>query len=287
METQGLTLDPAELWARYGDALLGFGMKVLGALIVLWIGLMLAGWISRLVRRQVEKNPKIDATLGNFIASIVRYVALAIVFITVLQVFGVQATSLVAVLGAATLAIGLALQGTLGGVAAGFMIILFRPYKIGDFVTLAGESGTVKDVNLFTTVLATVDNVQITIPNGEIWGGTITNFSGYETRRVDQVFGISYEDDMDKALGIVRALIDADPRTLKDPEPFVRVTNLGDFSVDITTRVWVQAADYWDFRFDLLKAVKEAFDREGVSIPYPTSIEYEASLPGSEDDKAA
>ncbi|MEO1474517.1 MAG: mechanosensitive ion channel domain-containing protein, partial [Pseudomonadota bacterium] len=221
------------------------------------------------VRKQALKYETIDDTLGNFFASLVRWAITAAVFIAALQVFGVQATSFVAILGALTLAIGLSLQGALGNIAAGVMIIMFRPYKLGDYIEAAGVAGSVKDINLFRTVLATVDNVQILIPNSQTIDGVIKNYSGYARRRVDIDFGIDYGDNMDKAISIIEAILNADPRIEKTPEPFVRVTNLGASSVDITTRSWVQAADYWDVKFDVLKQVKEQFDAQGISIPYP------------------
>jgi small conductance mechanosensitive channel len=196
-------------------------------------------------------------------------VILIVVFVAVLGIFGIQATSLVAVLGAATLAVGLALQGTLSNLAAGFMLILFRPYKLGHYVDIGGTAGTVKDINLFVTELATGDNVQIIMPNGQAWGSVITNFSHHETRRVDLTFGIDYGDDADKAMQIILDLAAADARVLKEPAPWVRVTNLGDSSVDLTARLWCNAGDYWDIKFEMTKAVKEAFDRGGISIPYP------------------
>ncbi len=243
------------------------------ALVVLVLGWIIAGWISAVVRKRINASKHIDPTLGNFAASVVRWVLLAVVAIAVLGIFGIQATSLVAMLGAATLAIGLALQGTLSDIAAGFMLILFRPYKIGQVVDIGGTTGTVKDLNLFVTELATPDNVQIIVPNGQAWGSVITNFSHHETRRVDLVFGIDYGDSADAAKEIILQQIAADPRALKDPEPWVRVTNLGDSSVDLTTRVWCDAADYWELKFALTQGVKEAFDAKGISIPYPHSVE--------------
>lgn len=243
------------------------------ALVVLILGWMAAGWIAAAVRKRVNANPHIDPTLGNFAASVVRWVLLAVVAIAVLGIFGIQATSLVAMLGAATLAIGLALQGTLSDLAAGFMLILFRPYKLGQFVDIGGTSGTVKDVNLFVTELVTPDNVQIIVPNGQAWGSIITNFSAHDTRRVDLVYGIDYGDDIEKAKSIILRLAGEDTRVLKDPEPWVRVTNLGDSSVDLTTRIWCNAADYWELKFAMTQGVKEAFDAEGISIPYPHSVE--------------
>ena len=266
-------IDFAALWADYGDAVLAFAVQAVGALIVLIIGLRVAGWLGGLVRKIALKQENIDDTLGNFFGSMVRWAVTAAVFIAVLQVFGVPATSFVAVLGALTLAIGLSLQGALGNIASGVMIMIFRPYKLGDYVEAAGAAGTVKDINLFQTVLATPDNVQIMVPNSQAIDGVIKNYSGYPTRRVDVTFGIDYGDDIDKAIGIIKSIVDADKRILRDPEPFAKVVNLGDSSVDIATRNWVNASDYWDVKFDLTKQVKEAFDQQGISIPYPHQVE--------------
>ncbi|ACT58613.1 mechanosensitive ion channel family protein [Hirschia baltica] len=273
-----MEIDLMEIWNQYQGSILAFGFKTLGALVVLIVGLKVSGWLAGLVRDSAMKSEKIDDTLGNFFSSLVRWGISAAVFIAALQVFGVQATSLVAILGALTLAIGLSLQGALGNIASGVMIMLFRPYKLGDYITAAGASGTVKDINLFQTVLATPDNVKIMVPNAQAIDGTITNFSGYSTRRVDVTFGIDYSDDMDKAIGLIHEIIQADSRILSVPaEPFVKVVNLGDSSVDIASRSWVQASDYWDVKFDITKKVKESFDANGISIPYPhTTIEQKA-----------
>lgn len=261
-------------WENNGSAILGFGAKAIGALAVIIIGLRVAGWMGQLVRSEALKRENIDDTLGNFFGSIVRWAITAAVFITALQVFGVQATSFAAVLGALTLAIGLSMQGALGNIASGVMIMIFRPYKLGDYVEAAGVAGSVKDINLFQTVLATVDNVKIMVPNSQAIAGVIKNYSGYTTRRVDITFGIDYDDDMDKAIGIIRSVIDQDDRILSSPDaPFVKVVNLGESSVDIATRSWVKAVDYWDVRFELTKKVKEAFDEGGISIPYPHQVE--------------
>lgn len=243
------------------------------ALIVLVLGWIAAGSISGVVRNRINRTPQIDPTLGNFAASTVKWVILAIVLVAVLGIFGIQATSIVAILGAASLAIGLALQGTLSDLAAGVMLVVFRPYKLGQFVDIGGTAGTVKDLNLFTTELVTPDNVQIIVPNGQAWGSIITNYSAHDTRRVDLVFGIDYGDSADEAMKIILDVAEADGRIHADPEPWVRVTNLGDSSVDLTARLWCAAADYWDVKFDLTKAVKEAFDAKGISIPYPHSVE--------------
>ena len=219
------------------------------AVVVLIVGWFLSSLLSSMVRKRVNASPKIDDTLGTFAASIIKWLILLVTIIAVLQLFGIQATSLVAVLGAATLAVGLALQGTLSDVAAGVMLIFFRPYKLGQYVDIGGTSGTVKDINLFITELATPDNVQIILPNGKAWGSIITNYSTHPTRRVDFTFGIDYSDDIDKAIGIITELANADGRVHKDPEPWVRVTNLGDSSVDLGVRLWCAAGDYWELKF--------------------------------------
>lgn len=262
-------IDMNALLEQYGPMLLAVGMRVIGAFFVLVIGLRVAGWLGRRVRKAAMSRPQIDATLGSFFGSIVQWVTTAAVFIAVLQVFGVQATSFVAVLGAMTLAIGLSLQGALGNIASGILIMVFRPYKIGDFIDTAGTSGTVKEINLFQTVLAAVDNIKIIVPNSQAIAGVIKNYTDIPTRRVDLVFGIDYDDDMDVALKAISAVVDADTRVLRDPEPFVKVTSLGASSVDITVRAWTLTPDFWDTKFDLTKKAKEALDAAGISIPYP------------------
>lgn len=266
-------IDIVQFWSSYGDHILAFGLKAFGALIVLVLGLRVARWLGLMVRTVAMKQESIDNTLGNFFGSLVRWAVTAAVFIAVLQVFGVPATSFVAILGALTLAIGLSLQGALGNIASGVMIMIFRPYKLGDYVEAAGAAGTVKDINLFQTVLATPDNVQVMIPNSQAIDGVIKNYSGYDTRRVDVLFGIDYDDDIDKAISIISSIVAADDRIMSEPEPFAKVVNLSDSSVDIQTRNWVAAGDYWDVKFDLTKKVKEAFDQQGITIPYPHQVE--------------
>ena len=248
-------------------------LNAVKALVVLIVGWIIAGMVGRYAKRRVMLAKHLDQTIGNFVAGMLRWAILLVVLIAVLNLFGIEATSLVAVLGAATLAIGLALQGTLSNVAAGVMLVVFRPYKLGQFVDIGGTSGTVQDLNLFFTELTTPDNVQIIVPNGEAWGAIIRNFSVHDTRRLDLTFGIDYGDSADKAMGIITRVASADERVHSDPEPWVRVTNLGDSSVDLTTRLWCAAADYWELKFALTKEIKEAFDAEGISIPYPHSVE--------------
>ncbi len=243
------------------------------ALVVLILGWIVAGLVGRFARRKVMSARHLDQTIGNFVAGLLRWAILLVVLIAVMNLFGIAATSLVAVLGAATLAIGLALQGTLSNVAAGVMLVALRPYKLAQFVDIGGTSGTVKDLNLFFTELVTPDNVQIIVPNGQAWGAIITNYSVHANRRLDLAFGIDYDDNADAAMAIIRRVATADERVQKDPEPWVRVTSLGASSVDLTARLWCAAADYWELKFALTKAIKEAFDAEGISIPYPHSVE--------------
>lgn len=257
------------LWTQYGPWIVAGCLKAIGAVIVLVIGLRIAKWLGTLVREASSRQPRIDATLASFFGSIIQWTVTAATVIATLQVFGVQATSFVAVLGAMTLTIGLSLQGALGNIASGVMIMIFRPYKLGDYIELAGTAGSVKDINLFQTVLATPDNIKIMVPNSQAINGVIRNFSGYPTRRIDIVFGIDYEDNMDTALEVIKGIVDAETRVLKDPEPFVKVTNLSASSVDITMRAWALTSEYWPVRFDLVKKGKEALDQAGISIPYP------------------
>ena len=249
-----------------------FILETLKAVALVLVGWIVAEAVSGMLRRRVMASQRIDNTIGTFVASIVKWAILLMVLVAVLGLFGIQATSLVAMLGAATLALGLALQGTLSDIAAGFMIVLFRPYKLQQYVDIAGTSGTVVDINLFFTELVTPDNVQIIVPNGQAWGKIITNYSYNTKRRCDLKFSIDYSDDADKAMQIILDLAKADDRVLGDPEPWVRVTALGESSVDLTARLWCQASDYWELKFHMTKAVKEAFDAQGVTIPYPHQV---------------
>ena len=248
--------------------------SAIGALVVLIVGLWIAGRIRAIVRKAMLRSPRIDETLSGFLSSLAYYGLVVLVVITTLGIFGVPTTSFAAVIGAAGLAIGLALQGTLGHVASGVMMLGFRPFDVGDYVEAAGVAGTVKQIGLFTTEIATVDNKKIIVPNGKIFDDVITNFAGYETRRVDLVFGVSYGDDLDKAMDIIRRQVEKESRGLIDPEPVIAVDNLGESSVDIICRVWVNRADYFGVKWALTKSVKEAFDAGGISIPFPCRTIY-------------
>lgn len=244
--------------------------NVLAAILILIVTLVVAGWAKRRVVGIGERHAHLDDTLFSFLGNIAYYAILIFGLVFILNRFGVQTASIIAVIGAMGLAVGLALQGTLSNFAAGVMIIAFRPFKLGDFVVIGGEMGTVKDIAIFTTELATLDNVKVVMPNAEIWGAPITNYSVYPTRRLDLTFGVAYDADLKKAEDAIRQVIDGDDRIHSNPEPLVKVSNLGDSSVDFEVRVWCDRTDYLMLKFDLTRAVKEAFDAKGIDIPFPT-----------------
>ena len=244
--------------------------NVLAAIAILVIGFVIAGWAGRRVRAVGERHSHLDNTLFGFLGNILGYVIIGFAVLFVLNTFGVQTTSVVAVIGAAGLAIGLALQGTLSNVAAGVMLIFFRPIKQGDFVEVNGKMGTVKDITLNFTELADLSNVQVIIPNSEVWGNTITNYSTNRTRRAEWTFGVGYGVNLADAERIIRDTIMADPRAHAEPAPFIQVNNLGGSSVDFLVRVWCDAGDYFQFQADMKRKVKEALDEGGIDIPFPT-----------------
>lgn len=264
-----LPADPQEWLDAALSAAQAYGPNLLIALLILVAGFWIAGRAGRLTDAALSRTGRVDETLRGFLRSLVRYAIVAVVLVTVLNRLGVQTASLIALLGAASIAVGLALQGVLSNLAAGVMLLLFRPIKIGDYVLVGGEGGTVKSLGLFNTELATIDNVQIIVPNGSVWGQTITNFSAYDTRRIDLVIGVSYEDDPEKAVAVLKSVVEADERVMAEPAPVVAVGALGESSVDILVRPWCKASDYWALRWDLLKTIKRRLDEEGISIPYP------------------
>ncbi|RMB12483.1 mechanosensitive ion channel family protein [Eilatimonas milleporae] len=253
------------------SAALDLGLSAVAAAVIIIAGFWLAGFIQRRLVALLDRSARMDTTVSRFLGSLAKYAIILVTIIAVLDQFGVETTSLVAVLGAAGLAVGLALQGTLSNVAAGVMLLLFRPFRIGQFVEIGGQSGTVDAITLFTTELDTPDNVRQIIPNSTVWGSAIINYSHHDRRRLDLVFGISYGDDMAKAKAVIEGVLAADSRCQTDPAPVVVIGNLGDFSVDVIVRVWCLSGDYWALKWDLLEGVKQAFDREGVSIPFPTN----------------
>lgn len=261
--------DTEQLFNELTPMLLSNGLNIIGALLILFLGWTVAKWLSNRTHTLLEKTGKVDKTITHFVRQLVRIAIMIVTVLAVLNRFGVETTSIIAVLGAATLAIGLALQGTLSNVAAGVMLLIFRPFRVEDAVDVGGTMGIVMEIGIFTTIMKTFDGIHMIIPNSKIWGAEITNFSINSTRRHSLVFGISYTDDMDKAIGIIKDILDSDERVLKEPEAIVVVDVLNDSSVDILTRPWCDTKDFWQLKWDLTKKVKEAFDANGISIPFP------------------
>jgi small conductance mechanosensitive channel len=245
-----------------------WGLRVVGAIAVLIIGRIVAGMMRSWTRRLLRRS-KTDETLVPFVSSMVYYMLIAFVVIAVLGIFGIPVASFVVVLGAAGLAVGLALQGTLSSFAAGVMLLVFRPFKIGDLVETGGTTGVIKEVGIFTTTLSTPDNVKVIIPNSQVYGATISNYTDIERRRVDMVVGIGYGDDIGKAIEVITRVVKADQRVLADPEPQVAVCEMGDSSVNLVVRPWCMPADYWGVKFELTRRMKEELEANGCSIPFP------------------
>ena len=246
-----------------------YGVDIVGAIVLLIIGWMVAGWVRRGVRHALDRIPGMDETLKPFLAKLVWYVTMIFVLVAVLNQFGVQTTSVIAVMGAAGLAIGLALQGTLANVASGVMLLFLRPFNIGDYVDAGGIAGTVVEIGLFNTEITTNNGLCLIVPNSKIWASPITNFSRNPTRRFDIPVGIGYDDDVDGAMALLAGLMDGDARVLADPEPVVAVDSLGDNAVIIKMRGWTKSDDYWDTLWDLNKAIKVDLQAAGYSIPFP------------------
>jgi len=245
-----------------------YGLKVVGSLLIFFIGKKVAVLLTNITKKAMDKA-KMDETIVKFLGNVIYGGLLLFIILAALSNLGVNTTSFIAVLGAAGLAVGLAFQGTLSNIGAGVLLIFFRPFKVGDFIQAAGESGVVEEINLFSVLLKTGDNKQIIIPNSSIIGGNIINFSAKDTRRVDFTFGIGYDDDLKLAKETLQEIVNKDDRVLKDPAPFVAVSELADSSVNFVVRAWVKSGDYWGVYFDTIEKVKVTFDEKGISIPYP------------------
>jgi small conductance mechanosensitive channel len=245
-----------------------YGLKIIAALVIFVMGRLLAKLVSKLVGKGMIKA-KVDVALVGFVEHLCYIGLLIFVIIAALAKLGVQTTSFIAVVGAAGLAIGLALQGSLANFASGVLMLLFKPIKVGDFVEVGGAKGTVKEIQIFNTILSSPDNVRIIIPNAQVTGGNIMNYTINGTRRVDLVVGVSYEDDLKKAKKAIEKVLVGDDRILKEPAPTVAVSELGDSSVNFVVRPWVKATDYWDVYFDITQKVKLSLDENGITIPYP------------------
>lgn len=263
-----------ELWnnldvQQYAPGAVGFASNILLALLIFIIGSWIAGRVGRFVTNTGARYEALDDTLFRFLGSLARYVILAFVFIAVLNRFGVETTSIVALLGAAGLAVGLALQGAMTNLAAGVMLMVFRPYKVGDFIDAAGQFGNVDEITLFTTILTTFDNQQIIIPNGKIWGEQMINHSHHEIRGVDMRFGVAYGADIDTAKRVLRQTVEAHQHVLADPAPFIEVETLNNSSVDFLVRPFCKGEYYFDILYSMPESVKKALDAAGVEIPFP------------------
>ena len=246
-----------------------YGPKLVGALITLIVGMWVISVLRGVISRRMEKR-EVDASLRGFLNSMIGIALKLMLWIAVIGMMGVEMTSFIAILGAAGLAVGMALSGTLQNFAGGVMILIFKPFKIGDFIDAQGHAGVVNEIQIFNTILKTPDNKTIIIPNAGLSSGSMTNFSVEPKRRVDFTFGIAYGDDVDKAKEVLMALIKADERIIDDPaEPFIAVSELADSSVNLVVRVWAEAANYWGIYFDLTEKVYKTFDKEGLSIPFP------------------
>lgn len=260
--------DVSQLWVQVQGIATDWGIKVIAALAIFIIGRWIAKGIRRGVRRMMEKSGA-DPIIIGFVGSIVYIAMLAFVIVAALGQLGIQTTSFIAILGAAGLAIGLALQGSLANFAAGFLMIIFRPFKVGDFVEAAGVAGVVKDMQIFTTTMKTGDNKTIIIPNAKISGDNIINYSAEENRRVDMTVGVAYDADLSKVRDVLNDIIGKDERILSDPPSQVAVAELADSSVNFIVRVWTKSADYWGVKFDTTETIKNRFDEAGIGIPFP------------------
>lgn len=267
-DLNALGIDWTEILTMVKTSGINFGMNLLLALVIFFVGRIVARAISNGLKKVMHAN-EVDDILESFVGNLVYWALMTFVIIAAITKLGIQTASLIALLGAAGLAVGLALQGSLANFAAGVLIVMFRPYRVGDYVEAAGIAGSVLQVQILTTILKTPDNKQIIVPNGQIMSSIITNYSANDTRRVDMVVGVSYSDDIDKVRSTIQELVNADSRILKDPECMVAVAELADSSVNFNVRPWVKTEDYWGVMLDLTEAVKKRFDKEGISFPFP------------------
>ena len=247
-----------------------FGLKLLTALIVVIVGKQLVKILLKVIKVALEKA-NTEETVRIFVANLLNTVFTVIIFVAAINQLGVETTSIIALLGAAGLAIGLALQGSLANFASGILIVIFRPYKVGDYIEAGTNVGTVKDIQIFSTVLRTPDNKAIVVPNGSIMDGSITNYSEQPTRRIDIIASCSYEDDLDKVKQVLKTILDSEERILTEPKPQIAVSELAESSVNFIVRPWVNSSDYLPVMYSLLEQIKKTFDQEGISIPYPQS----------------
>lgn len=265
-------------WATF------YGLKIIAAVLIFIIGRWVAKVLRSVLERMMRKG-KVEETLISFVAHLVYVLLLLIIIIAALNQLGIQTTSFIAIIGAAGLAIGLALQGSLANFAAGVLMIIFRPFKVGDYIEGGGTAGTVEEIQIFNTILKSPDNKIIIVPNAKITGENITNYSARDTRRMDLILGVSYSDDLQKVKEVLKDILTSDDRILKDPAPTIGVLELADSSVNFAVRPWVQTADYWTIFFDMKEKIKMRFDAEGISIPFPQRDVHLYELRGEEQEK--
>jgi small conductance mechanosensitive channel len=258
------------LWGQITELLSSFGISLFIALCILVIGRQVIKIVIKVISSALERSNTED-TVRIFVTNLLNTVLMIVVFIAAINQLGIETTSIIAVLGAAGLAIGLALQGSLANFAAGILIVIYRPYKVGDYIQADNHLGTVNDIQIFSTVLRTPDNKLVVVPNGSIMNGSIVNFSNQDTRRIDMVIGCSYEDDIDKVKAVLTDIVAKDDRVLSDPKTRIAVSELADSSVNFIVRPWVKNPDYLDVMYSLTEEIKKRFDEEGISIPYPQS----------------
>ena len=254
---------------KSSSILLTYLLNIIGAICILILGKIFVNWFARIINRGMERIPGLDPTLKPLILNIIRYSIYVFVVAAVLAQFGVQTASIITVLGAAGLAIGLALQGTLSNIASGVMLILLSPLKVGEYIDAEGVSGTVVEIGLFSTNLKTFDGIYVSVPNSTLWSSTIRNYSRFPTRRIDSVVGISYEDNVDNAIATLLELLESESRILASPSPKVLVDELADSSVNLKMRCWVASKDFWDVSFDLKRESKLKLESSGFTIPFP------------------
>ena len=257
-----------QLWEKIITLSSEFGLQLVTALVIFWVGRVIAKTAQNTLHR-ILQSQQVDKILETFVCNLAYWAIMIFVIIAAVHQIGVQTTSLVAMLGAAGLAVGLALQGSLSNFAAGVLIVVFRPYRVGDWIEAAGISGSVEQVQILTTILITADNKQIIVPNSQIMNSVITNYSAKKTRRIDMTIAVSYKDDLDKVRKTIEDLIKNESRILKDPRHLIAVSELADSSVNFMVRVWVKTQDYANVKFDMTEAVKKRFDQEGISFPFP------------------
>ncbi len=260
--------DWTALLATVQSSGLTLGSRILIAIVIFYVGRLVARMLTKTLHKVMQKQG-VDKILETFVCNLAYWLIMLFVIIASINHIGIETTSLIAVMGAAGLAVGLALQGSLSNFAAGVLIVIFRPYRVGDYVEAAGVAGTILQVQILTTMMKTPDNKQIIVPNSQIMGSIITNYSANDTRRVDMVVGVSYSDNLDTVRKTLRELVDADERILKEPECLIAVSELADSSVNFALRPWAKTSDYWAVKFELTEAIKKRFDQDGISIPFP------------------